>query len=474
MSLLNPEYFWLLMLLLPLFIKKNFKEIGLVSYGYAITFVLIVMALSRPIMHQEPIESEQILSDVIVAVDLSHSMSAMDIKPTRLEHAKEILKQLVVSDTNTRYAVIGFTTNAVVLSPLTEDSELLIHLYDALDKNLIITKGSSVMSALELCAKMSQSKNPSLVILSDGADEFSYESEAIFAKERGIIVNILMLATKMGGTLQTQNGDLLQDETGDILITRENDEIKTIADATGGVYTKNLSDLRDALDSQRNTEYKTQTTIVQNREFFYYLIFLAIVIFLVTVTSLKKFIVSILLFFGISLHATTNSEYIKNASEYYKAGEYEKALHSYESVQSSEEEFKSIVFYNIGNSFVRLKEFKKAREAYLKSLTLFYSLEADENMRYIQNAEEQQQMSTGQQKAEKKSSIAKKRKNSKDKKSAGSSNMKVSAPASNGKADMGEKTKSESMLNLNKGNAKLSSKQYELINKRGVNEKKPW
>ncbi|MFT5661193.1 MAG: Ca-activated chloride channel family protein, partial [Sulfurimonas sp.] len=109
-----------------------------------------------------------------------------------------------------------------------------------------------------------------------------------------------------------------------------------------------------------------------------------------------------------------------------------------------------------------------------KSLTLSYSLEADENMRYIQNAEEQMHMSTGQEKAKKKSAVAKKTKNSKKQKKGGSSNMKVSAPASSGGEDIGKKTKSDPMLNLNKGSAKLSSKQYELINKRGVNEKKPW
>ena len=52
--------------------------------------------------------------------------------------------------------------------------------------------------------------------------------------------------------------------------------------------------------------------------------------------------------------------------------------------------------------------------------------------------------------------------------------MKVSAAASSGADDGGKKSKSESKLDLNSGKAKLSSKQYELINKRGVNEKKPW
>ena len=484
MNFLNPEYFWLFLLLIPLFIKKDFRDFRFVSWGYILTFMFIVLALSRPIVEQEPIKSERILSDVIVAVDLSYSMQAADIKPNRLKKAKEILKELVKSEKDSRFGVIGFTTNAIVLSPLTEDSELLLHLYDALDEKLIITKGSSVMPALELCAKMSKSKNPSVVILSDGADEFGYESEAKFAKERGLVVNILMLATEYGGTIIGEDGELLKDELGDIVVSSANDAIAQISHSSGGVYTQSIDELRDALESQRNTEYKTKTTIVQNMEFFYYAVVLAIVTFLITVTTLKRYIIAFLLLFGVSLNADIvesfydsidkNRAYFNKATTYYKNGEYEKALTNYEMVKSNNEEFKSVVFYNIGNSYIRLKEFKKAREAYLKSLTLMHSIEADENLRYIKNVDEQKQMSTGQQKSDKKSSFAKQKKSSKKQKEGGSSNLKVSAPAGSGSAEKGKKTKSDPMLNLNKGKAKLSSKQYELINKRGANEKKPW
>jgi Ca-activated chloride channel homolog len=474
MIFLTPEYFWLLLLLVPVFLVKSYKEISIVSFGYMLTFVLLVLALSRPVIEQEPVKSEQVLSDVIVAVDLSYSMSAKDIKPSRLGRAKELLKKLVKSDSNTRYAVVGFTTNAIVLSPLTEDSELLLHLYEGLNENLVMTKGSSIMPALELAAKMSKSKSPSVVIFSDGADALSYEAEARFAKERGLVVNTLMLATTLGDTLQAKDGELVKDELGDIVVSRENDAIEILSEFTDGVYTKSYDALLDALHEQKNTEYKTQTIVMQNMEFFYYAVALAILVFLVSVTTLKKYVIAFLLLFGISVEASDTWEYFHRASQEYKSGEYEKALDDFKRIKSSNAKLKAVIYYNIGNSYIRLKEFKKAREAYLKSLTLEYSFEADENMRYIADAEEQMQMSTGQEKAKKKSAIAKKRENSKKQEEGGGSNMKVSAPASSGGEEMGKKTKSDPMLNLNKGNAKLSSKQYELINKRGSNETKPW
>ena len=97
---------------------------------------------------------------------------------------------------------------------------------------------------------------------------------------------------------------------------------------------------------------------------------------------------------------------MQEANKLYKEGEYEKALQIYSFIKSDKKDIKSVAYYNIGNSYVRLKEFKKARDAYLKSLTLEFSREADENLRYIKDVSEQKQMQTGQQKTKNRSSMA--------------------------------------------------------------------
>ena len=474
MSFLNPGFFWLLLLLLPLFIYKDVRSFRATLFGYMLTFIFIVLALSRPVIESQPIQSDEVLSDVIMAVDLSYSMQADDIKPTRLVFAKETLLQLVDAGTKSRFGVLGFTTNAIILSPLTEDTELLKHLFSALDEKLIITKGSSIMPALKLARKMSASKSPSVVILSDGADEKEYTLEAQYAKENSLVVNIFMIGTSFGSTLRLANGELLKDELGDLVVTSANERISQISNATGGVYTDNFDELRDALKSQKNKDFKSKTTIVQNIELFYYLVVMAVLMFLVALTTLKKPLLSFLLLFGITLNANSMTAF-KEGNRFYKEGEYEKALLKYEGVKSSNAEIKSILYYNMANTLVRLKEFKKAREAYEKSLTLMYSKEADENLLYIKNVKEQKQMSTGQQKTDNKSSTAKKQNSSSKKKvSGGSSNMKVSANAGSGESKNDKKSASQNMLNMNEGKAKLSSKQYELINKRSPNEKNPY
>lgn len=192
-----------------------------------------------------------------------------------------------------------------------------------------------------------------------------------------------------------------------------------------------------------------------------------------SVTTLKKYLLTFLLFFGITLSADQSFIQANNASKEYKSGHYEEALKSYEKIKSSNPELKSVVYYNIGNSLVRLKEYEKAREAYLKSLTLCYSKEADENLEFIRNVAQEKKLNEKQKESKAKSSLAKKEQSQKDQKEGGGSNMRVSAASSGGGSD-GKESKSESQISLDGGKAKLSSKQYELINKRGVDEKKPW
>lgn len=482
MSFLAPEYSWLFLFLVAMFFKNDFRRLRFTSYAYIVTFIFIVIALSRPVIEQEPVKSQELLNDVVIAVDLSYSMQATDVEPSRLEFAKQRLQELVKSESSSRFGVLGFTTNAIILSPLTQDSQLLLHLFGALDEELVMTKGSSIMPLLKLARKMSSSPTLSLVILSDGADAVEYTQEALYAKENNIVVNVLMLATKEGSTLRLPNGELLKDELDDIVVSRENSNIKEIVESTGGVYSKSLSDIVSGLESQKDARYKSNVTIVQNIELFYYFVFLALVSFIVSTTTLKRHFLALLLIFGVSLEADVlqfmkdeNRVVFEKGVTLYKLGEYEKALVAFRSVKSDKEKVKAVVFYNEANTLVRLQEFIKARLSFRKSLALSYTKEADENLQNILNATEKKEMSTGQQKSKKKSDLAKERENSqtKEKKSAGSSNMKVSAKAGSGKSEA-KKSKQESQLSLNSTKAKLSSKQYELINKRQVNEKKPW
>lgn len=296
MSLLYPGWFWLLLPLSALLLFfRNRSDLQRPDNGVlwlSAAMVMVVFALVRPVITQEPVEIEQHGSDIIIAVDLSYSMRATDIKPTRLEAAKTLLSNLVERDTKNRFGVIGFTTNAIVLSPMTDDEALLLHLFSGLDETLVMTKGTALMPALELARRMSKAAQPIVVLLSDGGDDPGYDKEAAFAKENNLHVNVVMLASRFGSTLEDSKGMMIKDEAGNIVVSSRNDAVKAISSASGGAYIDgaDLSALQEAIAEESENEYKSKKKIMQHEELFYYFVIAALLFFMFSVTTLGKMI----------------------------------------------------------------------------------------------------------------------------------------------------------------------------------------
>ncbi len=486
MSFLALEWFWLFLPLAFYLLHVSFNS--MIVFNRKTVFILIsmlfiIIALTRPALKKEPIELLQEGSDIIIALDLSYSMYADDLKPTRLKYAKKLLKDVINSNHKDRFAIIGFTTNAIILSPLSDDTTLLLHLFDRLDESMIMTKGTAIMPLLKLSSKMSKSENPILLIFSDGGDKSSYKEEALYAKEKGLQVSIIMLATKHGATIKKPNKNLLKDEKGNIVVTRENSSIKIISDLTNGKYLSeaDANDIISLIEKQKSYDFESKKKLMQHVELFYIFIILAIVFALLAFTTLSlhviKYIAPFLLMFGITLEATTiqAKKSYNMANTLYNSGKYSQALTLYKTIKSDEASFKYKVFYNMGNCLIRLKEYEKAREMFIKSLILQNDTQARENLLAIFYAQEQNHMMSGRQKGKKRAQDTDaKNSRSKDKKRGGGSNMNVSTDSSNAISDDGKKTKTNSHISFSNSKAKLSSKQYELINQRSVYETKPW
>ncbi len=510
MILLNS--LWLLALLVIVLygaaVKRNEWRIDSSQKWLLLSISLIILSLARPVIPQKPIEIEHAGKDVILAIDLSYSMRGTDVAPSRLSEAKKILIETVRTHPKDRFGVIGFTTQAIVLSPLTKDTELLEHLFGALDETQIITKGTRVMSALELSRKMSHAKHPLVILLTDGGDEGSYKKEAVFVKENNLRVNIVMLATQNGSMLPTEDGSALKDEKGHIVISTRNDAIDEIAKASDGHVVSSASELRGVIDDVRQEDYTASSSVSDNKELFYFPLTLALIGFVFAMTKLgdkiSKILILGLAFIGISANAGVfDFVYLKVASkEYqhknyegsaqwyeqvnssqadynranalYKAGKYSVALALYRNIRSNEPLFKSKIYYNMGNCHIRLGEFENGRNAFLKSLTLHYTKEADENLRFIAQAQEKKTLNA---RKEKKDQFAQEENaptgEKKASKQGGGSNMQ-SDMKSGGGGDEGKKTEADPRFSASQGKAKLSSRQYELINARSIHETKPW
>ena len=522
MSFLSPEFFWLfLVILLMISYRKKKKEHPLApSTRYKLIFlyislVMMIISLARPVLQMAPVKQDYEGSEVVIALDLSYSMQARDLEPTRLESAKSFIKELIKDRVHERFALLGFTTNAIILSPLTSDEELLGHQLDLINAELVITKGTDMSSVLELSTRLSQIKEKNLIIVGDGGDSDDFSKEISYAKEHGISISIVMMATRAGARLEDKNGNWLKDSSQHLVVSSSNIKAKSLSDATGGVFVgaDGINEISSWLDTREKK--LSSADLLMYQELFYYPLFLALVFFLFGVTSLSKHlskgIVLTLALIGINAQADMRTFSTESAGDeayaeqryldelemykkvalrspedfynlgnaYYKAGQYEEAIDTYKGVFSTRADLKAMVYHNLGNAYVRIEMYEEAREAYKKSLILRYDKQTDENLLHIAKAKKADGQQTGQQKGKKKNESKKvnskaDKKDTQKKKGAGSSNMKVSAQAGAGSKSKGKKQKNEAQVQFNNKQSGLSYKQYELINERKNNEETPW
>ena len=166
------------------------------------------------------------------------------------------------------------------------------------------------------------------------------------------------------------------------------------------------------------------------------------------------------------------------ANAWYRAGEYEHALQLYSALEPADPPAAARIWFNRGDTLVRLKEYAKAREAFARSLALHFDNEALENMMHILDAEEQDHMLTGRQEGKKRAQEQEESASEqaqRKRKEGGGSEQQSQAERSRDAGGEGKKAARDPQLDFSdKGGSRLSSKQYELINQRSVHETKPW
>ena len=217
--------------------KKWRNSFVLVGFGYT----CIVIALAQPRWGYETVQQEKELRDIVVVLDVSRSMLAQDVLPSRIERAHWELQTFVESVHGERIALVVFAQRAYVRMPLSKEYPVFLDLLKESHPNQIRSQGSDVSTALLLASELfsDDSGAHAIVLVSDGEDHSQNLEETVqqIAK-KGISVYSLGIGTTEGGTIPLSSGAYVRDERGEIVVsTRKDTGLQYISQHTGGIFT---------------------------------------------------------------------------------------------------------------------------------------------------------------------------------------------------------------------------------------------
>jgi len=258
------------------------------------SFIFIILALARPIIQNKPIKIPQSSIDIVVAFDISKSMMCDDVYPNRLQFAKTKFNNLLSNLKDEKVGVIGFSSRAFLVAPITNDYNTLKYLVSHIDLDYINVHGSSIQEALESTNNLlNSSVKKALIVFTDGTDKHNFNNEIEYAKEHNIKVFIYAIATKKGGVIKLKNGGVQKDKNGNIVITRLNKDIKNLAFGTNGAYleystSKNdITKFVEAIKAKFKQKHKKEVVIKNNKELYYYPLAMALFLFILATSSFK-------------------------------------------------------------------------------------------------------------------------------------------------------------------------------------------
>ena len=302
----HPEYLFLL-LLIPILIvvfvytgiqkRRNLKKFGNVDliaqlmpnvstirpqvkfYMQIIAVFLLVIVVAQPQFgtKQETVKRKGI--EVIIALDVSNSMMAQDIQPSRLERAKQILSKLVDGMTNDKIGLIVFAGDAYTQLPITVDYVSAKMFLSSISPTLVPRQGTAIGSAIDLAIKSFGTKSKAgraIIVITDGEN---HEDDAIgaakLAVENDIAVHVIGIGKPDGAPIPVEGTmSFRKDKEGNVVVSKLNEEMcKSVSIAGKGVYVRAdngngaLRIINKELDTLAKSDIKTSVFSDYNEQF---------------------------------------------------------------------------------------------------------------------------------------------------------------------------------------------------------------
>ena len=418
----HPQYLFALAAIIPMVIlyllvkqwKKNTaKKIGdpalvkqlirdyspsrfLLKFGVLLAaFALLALALAGPRTPNGGTNVNRSGIDVMIALDVSKSMLAQDIKPDRIGRARQLISKLIDRLSDDRIGIVVFAGKAYLQMPLTTDHAAAKMYLSSASPDVVPTQGTVIGDALKMsyaAFNTKEKKYRSVILISDGEDHD--ENALKIAKamsDEGVMINTVGVGSPEGSTIMDETtSELKKDQQGNLVITKLNEpELKNIAVTGNGVYQllSSADEVAAGLDAQLKTLGKrsiTENSSMVYRYFFQWLLAIAMILLVVELflsekkTALKvkekkmskaKLATTVLLLFLMPalLFSQTKDKLIKKGNDAYAEKKYDVAADNYLKA-TSKDPANEKAFFNLGNALYKKGKAEESVQAYDASI----------------------------------------------------------------------------------------------------------
>ncbi len=283
--------------LLDKFAEKKMRQILLPNYSTGksiirfgiiiLAVILLLIAAADPQVGTKIENVKQSGIDIYILLDVSLSMQAQDIKPSRLDKAKFEISNLIQKLRGDRIGLIVFAGEPFVQFPLTTDYSAANLFLNAADVSTVPEQGTAIAAAINLATKSfdnSSKTEKAVVIFTDGEDHEGNLQDAIDnAKKNNILIYTIGLGSPDGVPIpvfndQGQQVGFKKDESGNIVLTKLDEAtLKEIASDTGGKYFRGRNDTDELdivykdLSRLKKTEFGEKRVTDYEDRFYYFL-----------------------------------------------------------------------------------------------------------------------------------------------------------------------------------------------------------
>ena len=222
---------------------------------------LAIVALAGPVWERLPVPVFRADAALVIALDLSRSMTAADIKPTRLARAKYKVADLLRGRKTGQTALLVFAAQSFVVTPLTNDTQTIGAQLQALETSIMPSQGSEPASALALAGKLLQQAGMpegDVLLITDGADDDAMSRARDAAQAASFRLSVLGIGSHDGAPIPDAEGGFTKASNGTVIMTRlDGGSLQAMSNSGRGIYLESRADDSDvtALNSYFDSEH---------------------------------------------------------------------------------------------------------------------------------------------------------------------------------------------------------------------------